>query len=181
MISTISKQPEGILKYVRCSVAGHLTNMLVDSGAKLSLLNIGFFNSLQQTPNLSKRDLKLSPYTGSSVSVLGTNRLRVNYESQEIQQFPFHLVRRGGNLIGFDLFHALGFNIGTPDSSALAIIAQENFYHVADRFPELCQSRPVKVIKNFRDRPDIDTCVPTGLELLLRVALIYQDKVTRGL
>ena len=82
MISTISQQPEGILKYVRCTVAGHLPIMLVDSGAKVSLLNIGFFNSLQHKPHLSKSNLKLTTYTGFSVSVLGTAQLPVKYQSQ---------------------------------------------------------------------------------------------------
>ena len=125
MISTISQQPEGILNYVRCSVAGHLTNMLVDSGAKVSLLNIGFFNSLQHKPHLSKSNLKLTTYTSSSVAVLRTTPLPVNYQSQEIEQFPFHVVRRGGNLMGIDLFDALGFNIAAQDSSVLTVQAQE--------------------------------------------------------
>ena len=98
--------------------------MLVDSAAKVSLLNIGFFNSLQHKPHLSKSNLKLTTYTGFSVSVLGTAQLPVKYQSQEIQQFPFHVVRRGGNLMGIDLFDALGFNIAARDSYVLPVQAQ---------------------------------------------------------
>ena len=125
MISTISQQPEGILKYVRYSVAGHLTNILVDSGAKVSLLNIGFFNSLQHNSHLSKSNVKLTINTGSSISLLGITQLPVKYQSQEIQQFSFHVVRRGGILMGIDLFDALGFTIAAPDSAVLAVQIQE--------------------------------------------------------
>ena len=48
-------------------------------------------------------------------------------------------------------------------------------------FPELFQSKPGKVFKGFRHKPDIDTRVPPDVEPLRRVALIYHDKVNRGL
>ena len=83
--------------------------------------------------------------------------------------------------MGIDMLDALGFNIATPDSSVLAVQGQEKLYHVAARFPELFQSKSGKVIQNFTHKPDKDTHVPPVVEPLRRIALIYQDKVTRAL
>ena len=131
IVSTISKQTEDINKYVRCRISGRTVDLLVDSGAKISLLNSSFVNSLRRSPRYEPSNVKLSTYTGSPINVLGTVRLNVNFRSQELTSFPFHVVRSGNNLLGMDLFDALGFRISTPEIESTIATVFNRPNHVA--------------------------------------------------
>ena len=116
--STITKQTEDLQKYVRCRIRGRTLNLLIDSGTKISLLNSSCINSLLDSPRLDPSNVMISTYTRIPINVLGTVRLNVNFRSQEITTLPFHVVRSGNNLIGMDLFDALGIRLSTPETAS---------------------------------------------------------------
>ena len=140
----MSKQTEDIHKYVRGRISGRRVDLLVDSGAKISLLNCSFVNSLWRSPRYELSNVKLSTYTGSPINVIGTVRLNVNFRSQELTSFPFHVVRSGNNLMGKDLFDALGFRISTPETESTLAIVFRRPKHVASSASQFGTNKSVQ-------------------------------------
>ena len=177
MISTISRQEDGVLEYVRCSVGEKDTSLLIDSGAKVSLLNIRYVNSLPDWHRFSTSSLQLTTYTGAQVKVIGILHLSVKYRGVRLDSFPFHIVQRGSNLMGKDLFDALGFNIRAPGPPVLsAIHSDKQLNPIAAKFPQIFEQHPGKVIKDFYHKPTIDHTIPLVMEPLRRIPLAYQEK-----
>ena len=151
--------------------------MLVDSGAKVSLLNSKFINRLRQRPHLTQSPVQLTTYTGSPVDVLGIVNLNASFQKRRVQRFPFQVVRNGNNLMGIDLFDALGFSINTPDTHEILAIQQRPATHqLVSKYPEIFEAKPGKTIKNFIHKPNIDHSVPLVVEPMRRVPQMLQEK-----
>ena len=180
VISAISKQANGSLKYITCRIAYKPVNLLVDSGAKVSLLNVSFLNTLRYQPQLYPSTVKLTTYTGSPVQVLGEVRLRVNHNSTELSSFPFQVVKHGGNLMGIDLFDALGLRITESDSDrtiATLSFPKNATNPILAKYPNITKITAGKIVKRFVHEPTINPQVQPITEAQRRVPLVYSEKV----
>ncbi len=72
------------LQYRQCDVAGQTIDLLLDSGARVSILNKEFVNKLSPAPTIRKSEISLSSYNGSKLPVLGTVNLSVKCSTVEI-------------------------------------------------------------------------------------------------
>lgn len=96
-------------KLCTCRVGTALIQLLVDTGAKVSMFNKctcdGFFS---QVP-LEGAVKPLLGYSYSPISTLGMACLTVRYEQQCAPNTKFCITQRGVNIMGVDLLLALGF------------------------------------------------------------------------
>ncbi|KAG1938978.1 retrotransposable element [Pimephales promelas] len=85
--------------------------LLMDTGAAASLLNSStYFKFFSHLP-LDHPATALCGYDSSRIDILGVLHVPVHYGSKHLPSFPFHIARRGANLLGLDLFTGLGFTL----------------------------------------------------------------------
>ena len=111
-INTISGG-EGRLKYCECILEDQSISLLVDVGARVSVINDTYSRYFSTVPLVSS-PLRLSGYGGGRIGALGVVRLNVRFKHVSLQQFSFHVTKSGSNLMGVDLFDALWFKVEFP-------------------------------------------------------------------
>ena len=118
--------------------------MLVDFGALVSVLNLNTVNSIHPRPYLEKSTLRLTTYTREPIRQLGIANLPVTMDQQHIDSFRFHFVKVGSNVMGVDLFDALGFGINLAQGTHLVQILQASSFKrlLLAHYPTLCTSEP---------------------------------------
>ncbi|KAF0155328.1 MAG: hypothetical protein FD188_3153 [Ignavibacteria bacterium] len=120
--------------------------ILLDGITSVEKFNVSISHSsfLEQTfcsPRQANR-VKKESETNHIYRLFRFSSRKTQQESHEIQHFQFHVVSRGGNLMGNCLFDAVCLNIAAPDSAVVAVQPQRHFYHVAAQFANLFQLKP---------------------------------------
>ncbi len=85
--------------------------MLVDSGAKVSVLNVATFRTIGASQHYVSTDAKLHGYGNAVIPVLGVVHLSISYKDKRVHAARFYITEKGENILGLDLFESLGFNI----------------------------------------------------------------------
>ena len=94
--------------------------LILDTAAAASLLNLATYRKLFSRMPLGPPSTSLRGYANSAIEIVGTIDLPVRYGTIHLPSFPFHVAQRGTNLLGLDLFIALGFSL--MDNSGTAIM-----------------------------------------------------------
>ena len=100
----------GKFKMCDVNIDGHATTLLVDIGAKVSILNDKLYRKNFSHHNLQPALYPLQAYENSKIPVLGIVYLHVSYNGMTLDNFPFY-VSTGRSLMGVDLFDMLGFQL----------------------------------------------------------------------
>ena len=110
---------ESTYKYISCRINGRYISLLIDLGARVSILHKSVIFSMWPRPTIYPPKLTLKSYKGDDIPTLGMVYLTVEFETQRIQQFEFYVVHRGTNLMGVNLFDALKFKISSNEGSQI--------------------------------------------------------------
>ncbi|KAJ8352178.1 hypothetical protein SKAU_G00236540 [Synaphobranchus kaupii] len=71
----------------------------------------------QQRTRAPPRTTALCGYDSSKIEILGVLQVPVHYGPKHLPSFPFHIAKRGANLLGLDLFTGLGFTLRDDNRS----------------------------------------------------------------
>jgi len=94
---------------VNCHLIGVSVGLLLDLGAKVSILNNKlYFNALASYPPLQPQIIALRTYSGSR---LGCVMLNVELNGAVIRDFWFYVTEHGMSIMGVDLFDAFGGSV----------------------------------------------------------------------
>ncbi|KAJ7991327.1 hypothetical protein DPEC_G00296170 [Dallia pectoralis] len=119
--------------FSRCPVYldGRCVPLLLDTGAKVSLLNVDTCNLLFPNRQMQPPSTALCGYGRSKIDVVGLLYLPVRYTSTTVDRFPFHITRHGENIMGLDLFLSLGFTL--QDNNGARILQRASCFPLALR------------------------------------------------
>lgn len=99
--------------------------LLIDIGAKVSILSERFYNeNLSQYPLLTS-DVKLQAYGLSQIKVLGAVTVPVKYKGNCTDKCLFYGTK-GHKLMGVDLFNRLGFKFEDPQCTQIQVTDNED-------------------------------------------------------
>ncbi len=93
--------------------------LLLDTGASVSLLNMQTYNTFFGALPLAAPSASLCGYGDSKIDLVGSLQVTVGYGNKMVSSFTFHVARRGANLMGLDLFSALGFSLVDTKGAAI--------------------------------------------------------------
>ena len=114
----------GNFKHCNVEVGGNALPLVIDVGAKVSILNAKFYHeNLSQYP-LKPANVPLQAYDGSGISVLGTVSVPVQYKHVRLEHFTFY-VTNGQSLMGVNLFDKLGFKLHDPKGERIQTVAED--------------------------------------------------------
>ena len=105
----------------------HHTKFLVDNGAKVSIINEETINKFNFKPRIRPSTTKLVAFTGNQIASTGIANIHLRYKSKPIRNFPFHIVPKGDNVLGVDLFKTLGFKIADFENKQIAKVDATTF------------------------------------------------------
>ena len=149
--------------------------LLMDTGAVASLLNSSTYYRFFSHLPLELPATPLCGYDSSRIDILGVLHVPVQYGSKHLLSFPFHIARKGANLMGLDLFTGLGFTLRDGVGSAI--------HHVdstwQQKWPALFDG--VGCLTAFTDRPLVNPDVSPVIQPLRQIPLALRDDVTREL
>ena len=103
-----------------CELAGVHVSLVIDLGAKVSILSKAPYDQWFRWCKLQQVDRQLVGYVGSPIKVLGRVKLikvlgRVKHaltvSRVRLPEFQFYVTASGTDILGLDLFDALGFQI----------------------------------------------------------------------
>ena len=97
----------GAFKTVICRLNNRPAELLVDLGARVSIINRQTFNDLQLS-KLDKPDAVLRAYGGRIIKCMGAVHASVELNGHVLPRFKFFVTVEGPSIMGVDLFDALG-------------------------------------------------------------------------
>ena len=103
--------------YVQYKVAGQSITLLMDTGARASILNKATVSRLHL--EVRKEDIRLKAYGGTPIATLGTTEVPVSCGDRCVAKFTFVVVEQGSNVMGKNLFDKLGFKVDIPTALLL--------------------------------------------------------------
>lgn len=92
-------------------MADSCISLLLDTGAKVSLLNMATYEHFLTHLPLQPPSLNLFGYGSSAIYVICLVHAPVQYGNKVLPDFPFHITHHVSNIIGLDLFISLGFSL----------------------------------------------------------------------
>ena len=109
IIGTVQTSVPGTFKMVDCGLNGVKVGLLLDLGAKVSILNSKvYFGALAAKPPLKPQIVALRTYSGSSIPCLGCVTLNVKLNATIVRDFRFYVTEHGVSIMGVDFFDAFG-------------------------------------------------------------------------
>lgn len=173
-VRTVGPHP---VTFSRCPtyLDGCCVPLLLDTGAKVSLLNVDTCKLLFPNRQLLSPSTALCGYGRSKIDVVGLLYLPVRYASVSVNRFPFHITRHGENIMGLDLFLSLGFTL--HDNSGTQILQVTSPWQ--QRRPELFDG--LGCLTAFTHKPLLDHSVPPVVQPLRRIPLALREGVTQEL
>ncbi len=167
--ATVQSATSGTLKTVTCRLNNRPTELLVDLGAKVSIINHRTFIDLQLS-KLDKPDAVLHAYSGQVIKCMGVVRIKVELNSYVIPSFKFFVTSEGRSIMGVDLFDALGgvarvagvvlpsmTSLRPTQQLAIAAVAIEPSSVTLEQYPSLLKQ--TGVLKGFVHSPLVDKSV----------------------
>ncbi len=169
-INTVqTSQPS--FKLCTCHVGTALIPLLVDTGAKVSILNKCTYDRFFSHVPLEAAAKPLLGYGHFPISTLGVARLPVRYDQQCAPAAKFCITRKGANIMGLDLFLALGFTVS--DARGLHVLQVAASW--PDRYPLLFNG--LGRMTGFVHQPSVDLSVRPIIQPLRRIPLALRDAV----
>ena len=167
----------GAVPFKSCSVYLNdvCSRLLVDTGAAWSLLNIDTYNNFFSSLPLSAPTTALYGYGGTGIDLVGSLQLSVRYGTKTVPSFAFQVARCGANLMGLDLFTALGFSL--LDTGGSAIMTVTTLWQ--QKWPSLFNG--LGCLSAFAHQPLLNTSVKPVIQPLRRIPLALRDGVSAEL
>ncbi|KAG1940200.1 retrotransposable element [Pimephales promelas] len=131
--------------------------LLLDTGATLPL---------------SPPSASLCGYGDSKIDLVGSLQVTVGYGTKLVPSFTFHVARRGANLMGLDLFSALGFSL--VDTKGAAILTVSTSWQ--QKWPSLFEG--LGCLTAFAHQPLLNPAVTPVIQPLRRIPLAFRDGVS---
>jgi transposase InsO family protein len=162
-INSVQVCPAGSFKRVTCRLADVQVSLIVDLGAKVSILARDIYErSSLSSFKLRPPDVMLRTYNGQPIECLGRVALPVSVGQVTIPQFIFYVTARGDSMMGVDLFDAIGGSLQLGDdriipttSAGVATISSSSVS--LEQFPALTAG--LGRLRGFIHRPQIDPSV----------------------
>ncbi|KAJ8354422.1 hypothetical protein SKAU_G00219890 [Synaphobranchus kaupii] len=149
--------------------------LLMDTGAAASLLNSSTYYRFFSHLPLEQPATALCGYDSSRLDIMGVLRVPVHYGSKHLPSFPFHIARKGANLLGLGLFTGLGFTL--RDNAGSAIHHVDSTWR--QKWPALFDG--LGCLTAFTHRPLVNPDVSPIIQPLRRIPLALRDDVTHEL
>lgn len=162
-------------KWCTVELDGVNLSLLLDTAASRSLLNESTVRRLFPRLAIKAGAEDLYGYGHTKIGMVGTATFSVRYGSKTLPAFTFQVSRQGANLLGFDLFCALGFSI-TDNLGATILTVATPWLH---RWPSLFAG--LGCLTAFNHQPLIDPAVASVIQPLRRLPLALRDDVTAEL
>ncbi len=139
--------------------------LLLDTGASVSLLNMQTYNTFFGALTLSAPSASLCGYGDSKIDLVGSLQVTVGYGNKMVPSFTFHIARRGANLMGLDLFSALGFSL--VDTKGAAILTVSTPWQ--QKWPSLFEG--LGCLTAFAHQPLLNPAIKPVIQPLRRIPL----------
>ncbi len=149
--------------------------LLLDTGASVSLLNMQTYNTFFGALTLSAPSASLCGYDDSKIDLVGSLQVTVGYGNKMVPNFTFHVARRGANLMGLDLFSALGFSL--VDTKGAAILTVSTPWQ--QKWPSLFEG--LGCLTAFAHQPLLNPAIKPVIQPLRRIPLALRDGVSAEL
>jgi transposase InsO family protein len=153
----------GEYKHVACRLNGVETRLILDLGAKVSLLNGDLYKRYFSGCRLHQPDITLYSYNGGRICCSGYVNLDVKIGDVTIPQFRFYVVKTGESMMGVNLFDAFGGKIHIGTIQILNVPTQPSMQSTTmstvslTEFPTLLKE--FGTLKGFCHRPMVDPTV----------------------
>lgn len=149
--------------------------LLLDMGASVSLLNATTYHKFFSSVPLSTPTTHLRGYGDSRIDPMGSITVTVSYGTRVLPSFVLNVARRGANLMGLDLFTALGFSLVDTGGAAIMTVTAGPYQKWSSLFEGLgCLSA-------FTHQPLFDSTVTPVIQPLRRIPLALRDGVAAEL
>ena len=188
-IAAVHTTQAGEFKQVRCSIQNVETFLMLDLGAKVSILSSDFYhNTLASAVPLRTSAVTLRTYSGEPIPCLGRVFVTVQLGSQLLTQFPFYVTERGSSMMGVDLFDALGGSVHVGDAEivctppvrqCISAVDTERSSVCLDNYPVLLKASGT--LKGFVHRPMINLSVQPVQQKFWHLPLSLREPVSQEL
>ena len=170
---------------VECIVNTEHLCLICDTGARVSILNEHTVKKLNLIVTKPDKVMLLKTYTGAAVSTLGVVKATVRCGDNVVQNFSFVVVKSGSNIMGLDLFEALGYSIDIPSchSSESCKCNRVEVTVVEHRFKAMFRDlfgQPETIV-GYVHKPKLDPAVVPRMQALRRVPIALQSDVSTEL
>ena len=149
--------------------------LIVDLGAKVSVLNQRTCSESLGDCSVSPSSMKLVSYEGSPIKVIGEIHIPVQCGKHKLGGFPFYVTSSGANIMGVDLFYALGFQIVQDDLTQRKEPILQVVSKWQSEWPSLFTG--LGCVKEFAHQPMINPDVKPVVQSLRRIPLALRDEV----
>eukprot|EP00118_Oscarella_pearsei_P020264 m.218920 g.218920 ORF g.218920 m.218920 type:complete len:1393 (+) comp39915_c0_seq7:688-4866(+) len=180
-------------KVCECLVGGKRLPLVMDLGAKVSVINMNTFRKMWPGASLVPSSVQLRNYGGSSIPVEGTATLSVNCDDTSVKDFPFVVTPVGADVMGVDLFDALGFRVvrdvrlkaptsSEPPAPVFSVgegPSDENRRVWRQRYPNVFSG--IGEVDGFEHEPLVDGSVKPVMQSLRRLPLALRSEVSAEL
>lgn len=146
--------------------------LLLDTAASRSLLNESTVRRLFPRLVIRVDAEELYGYGHIKIGMVGTTTFSACYGPKTLPAFTFQVSRHCANLLGFDLFCALGFSV-TDNMGATILTVSTPWQH---RWPSLFAG--LGCLSAFTHQPLVDPAVHPVIQPLRRLPLALRDDVT---
>ncbi|XP_030840818.1 uncharacterized protein K02A2.6-like [Strongylocentrotus purpuratus] len=172
----ISSAHSGQFKECEVQIAGTNLSLMIDVGAKVSILSDKLYHRHFSHCSLSSTSSKLIAYgePPTLISVLGMVELPVGYKDVHLDSFTFYIAK-GESLMGVNLFDALGFQMNDHTGERIRLVDNAYRERYAALFNEFGKC------KGYCHAPRVDSSVPPTAQSLRRLPLAVRDEVSKEL
>lgn len=185
-IEAVSDIRIGASKYVQCKVADRPISLLLDTGARVSILNSETVDALHLIVQPCT-DIHMKGYGESPIATQGVVKTVVSCGDRHVNGFVFVVVAKGSNVMGVNLFEELGFDVNIPkfllaQQASVAQVEQAVVQHSVQyrqQFSDLFGQ--AQEIIGFQHRPKVDASVAPKAQAYWRVPLALQAEVVSEL
>ena len=147
----------GQFKHVVCEVNGLSLKLIIDLGARVSLLSKQHFQLKEfSTCKLHPSDLVLRSYNGSRIPCIGYINVDVTVGDVTVPQFRFYIVEHGNSMMGVNLFDAFQGKVHIAGADILNVPVHPTLSTTVslDEFPVL--TKEFGTLKVFQHKPAVD-------------------------
>ncbi|KAJ8353420.1 hypothetical protein SKAU_G00209870 [Synaphobranchus kaupii] len=148
---------------------------LLDTGAAVSLLNLSTIQRVFPQVTLTTPSAVLCGYGNARIELVGALSVAVRYGARTLPSFTFHVSRHGADLMGTDLFSALGFTL--LDGAGAAILQVSSPWR--QQWPTLFSG--LGCLSAFNHQPLLNPDVRPVIQPLHRIPLALRDAVSEEL
>jgi RNase H-like domain found in reverse transcriptase/Integrase zinc binding domain/Integrase core domain/Reverse transcriptase (RNA-dependent DNA polymerase) len=180
-VAAITSSAEtGTYKHVHCRVANAPITMLLDLGAKVSIIARDYYRRhLSRRFALETPLLTLRTYSGQQIPCAGCITAPIQL-GKRIVDFTFYITERGRSIMGVDLFDALGGKVFFEGATVSNVnttpeVAPSLSTVSLDEFPALLKN--TGTLKGFVHRPHIDLSVRPTQQKFWHPPLAMRDAI----